>query len=259
MAPVASRALGLTLALAIGSGCGGQTNGMPAPDPYQIGEPADEPDGGPQATGQSQDAGAAPDASARSTTMRDTGSDAAAVVRDAARAMDSRPPAATPAPSAIPTTPSQPLLKWGLWPKASDALRVAGYTAGQIVQTVGYAAASAGTHEPDGTVDGQPYSAATDLSVRGLDDAEVRTVVAKLDSLGFAAFYRSPGHDGWPSTGARHIHVVYAGCKMKAILRDQMRDFFAGKNGLASHSTYSFYQPPASVISAVKVLFAQYN
>ena len=60
------------------------------------------------------------------------------------------------------------LLKYGLHPRASDGLRAAGVSSSRIMQTIGNAAASAGTHARDGYVNGQPYSAATDISIYGL-------------------------------------------------------------------------------------------
>ena len=59
----------------------------------------------------------------------------------------------------------QPLLKYGLHPRASDALRACGVASWRLTQTIGNAAASAGTHAKDGSVNGNPYSAATDISV----------------------------------------------------------------------------------------------
>jgi len=151
------------------------------------------------------------------------------------------------------------LLRWGLHPVASDRLRCAGVSSSRISQTIGNAAASAGTHAQDGSTAAGPYSAATDISVSGMSDAEVRSLIARLDALGFAAFFRNPGHDGWPSYEARHVHAVFVGAKMKSSLQSQVWDFLAGRNGLASHSTYSFYQPPASVKSYVKALFLDAN
>ena len=144
-------------------------------------------------------------------------------------------------------------------PTASDRLRCAGVTAARIVQTIGSAAASAGTHAQDGVASGHPYSAATDISVRGLSDAQVRTLIARLDALGFAAFFRNPGHDGWPSSEVRHVHAVFAGARMKSSLRSQIADFLAGRNGLMSHSTYTFYQPPAAVKAEIRRIFEAAN
>jgi hypothetical protein len=46
---------------------------------------------------------------------------------------------------------------------------------------------------------------------------------------------------------------------MKSLLRAQMADFFAGRNALASHTFYSFYQPPAAVKEFVRKLFNAAN
>lgn len=151
------------------------------------------------------------------------------------------------------------ILRYGLHPVASDRLRCVGITAARITQTIGGAVASAGTHLQDGVASATPYSAATDISVRGLTDAQVRVLVARLDAMGFAAFFRDPGRDGWPAAEARHVHAVFAGAKMKASLRAQIADFLAGKNGLASHTSYTFYQPPADVKAYVKSLFDAAN
>src|SRR5579859_6591816 len=89
------------------------------------------------------------------------------------------------------------LLKFGLHPRASDALRSIGITASRIMQTIGNAPASAGTHAQDGVVDGHPYCAATDISVSGLSNAQIQNLLARLAKVGFAAWFRWPGHDGW--------------------------------------------------------------
>lgn len=151
------------------------------------------------------------------------------------------------------------ILKFGLHPVASDRLRCVGISAARITQTIGGAAASAGTHLQDGVSNGHPYSTATDLSVRGVSDAAVRVLLARLDAMGFAAFFRNPGRDGWPSSEARHVHVVFAGSRMKSLLRAQIGDFLGGRNGLASHSAYSFYQPPADVKAYVRRIFDAAN
>jgi hypothetical protein len=166
-----------------------------------------------------------------------------------------------PAPSgAVEACPhAAATLRWGLHPIASDRLRCAGVSAARITQTIGSAAASAGTHAQDGVYNGHAYSAATDLSVKGLSDAQVRTLVARLDRLGFAAFFRNPGYNGWPSSEARHLHVVFGGARMKSSLRSQIWDFLAGKNGLTSHLTMTFYQPPAEVKDYLKRIFLAAN
>jgi hypothetical protein len=162
---------------------------------------------------------------------------------------------------APPTKPGVPLplLAPGLHPRASDALRAAGVTASRIVQTIGSAAASAGTHASDGTVDGKAYTAAVDLRTKDLTQAQILALSSALATNGYAAYYRWPGHDGWPASEAPHIHAVYAGCAMKRSLRDQIHDWLAGKNGLASHTAYTFFTPTQAMENTVRALFLANN
>ncbi|HEX8108833.1 MAG TPA: hypothetical protein VF516_13970 [Kofleriaceae bacterium] len=153
--------------------------------------------------------------------------------------------------------PQAALLKFGLHPRASDALRSIGITASRILQTIGNAPASAGTHAQDGVVNGHPYSAATDLSVSGLSNAQIKNLLARLAKVGFAAWFRWPGHDGWPASEVRHIHAVYANAKMKAALRSQVRSWLVGRNGLVSNTLYSFFQWTAAEKAVVRNKFAQ--
>lgn len=168
----------------------------------------------------------------------------------------------TPADAGAPTTPTppkMPLLKAGLHPDASDALRVLGIGAGQIIQTIGSIAASAGTHEADGTVNGLPYSAATDISVKGMSDAQIRSFLTRMTAYGFAGWYRRPGFDGWPASEQPHMHVIFAGAPMKRLLRDQCRDFFVNKNGLVGHAVYTFLAWPLASRNEVKAIYAKHN
>lgn len=98
----------------------------------------------------------------------------------------------------------------------------------RIVQTVGDAAASAGFHHADGTLDGAPYTAAVDCSVRDLNGTQIATWIEELCRVGFAPYYRN-----WPDNF--HVHAVFAGVPMKPELDGQMADFFAGRDGLAGH------------------------
>jgi hypothetical protein len=164
------------------------------------------------------------------------------------RAANLPPPAATP---------DAAILKWGLHPRASDALRSIGVSASRIMQTIGNAAASAGTHAQDGTVNGHPYSAATDISVSGLSNTQIRNLLEKLGRVGFAAWFRWPGHDGWPSSEIRHIHAVYANCRMKSSLRSQVRSWLVHRNGLVSNTIYGFYTWSATAKATVRHKFAQ--
>lgn len=161
--------------------------------------------------------------------------------------------------TSLPACARRALLAWGLHPDASDHLRCAGVPASRITQTIGSAPASAGTHARDGYVNGQPYGAATDLSTRGLSTSEIRALLGRLANQGFVAWYRWPGHDGWPSSEAPHIHAVYVGCAMKSSLRAQVSDWLVGRNGLASHTTYTFYTWTAAQRAVIRAVFERYN
>ncbi len=149
----------------------------------------------------------------------------------------------------------QPLLKSGLHPRASDGLRAAGVAAWRITQTIGNAPASAGVHLADGSVNGKPYTAAVDLSVRSMSEAQIHNLLEKLAKVGFAAWYRKSGSDGW--SGSNHIHGVYANCKMKSALRSQVRSWLVGRNGLVSNTPYRWHTFSAQAKSTVKAKFAQ--
>ena len=99
-------------------------------------------------------------------------------------------------------------------------------------------------------MNGQPYSAATDISVSGLSQTQIRNLLEKLAKVGFAAWYRQSGHDGW--SGVNHIHAVYANCKMKSSLRSQVRSWLAGRNGLVSNTIYHFHTWSAAAKATVK-------
>ena len=146
-----------------------------------------------------------------------------------------------------------PLLKWGLHPRASDGLRSAGVASWRITQTIGNAAASAGTHARDGYVNGQPYSAATDLSTSGMSTTQVHNLLERLAKLGFACWYRQTGRDGW--NGVTHMHIVYANAAMKSSLRSQVRSWLAGRNGLVSNTLYQFHHFSSTAKAQVKAKF----
>jgi hypothetical protein len=165
-------------------------------------------------------------------------------------------------PSSVCTLLSPPhgaQLKWGLHPDASDALRAIGVTAAGISQTIGSAAASAGTHAQDGTSGGYEYSAATDLRITGMSSTEIGAFLDDLAKAGFVAWYRHPGYDGWPASEAPHVHAIWVGAKMKLSLRNQVRDFMAGKNGLASHTHYSFHTWSQCIKDALWKRYLMYN
>jgi hypothetical protein len=150
---------------------------------------------------------------------------------------------------------ASPILKYGLAPRASDALRAAGITSGRIMQTIGNASASAGTHLQDGVVNGHRYCAATDISVSGLTQTQIANLLERLAKVGFAAWYRHSGHDHW--SGVNHIHAVYANLKMKSSLRSQVWSWLDNRNGLVGNAIYTFHHWTAAARSFVSHRFAQ--
>ena len=92
-----------------------------------------------------------------------------------------------------------------------------------------------------------------------MTEAQIKTLIEKLGTLGFAPWYRKPGYDGWPSSEIAHIHIVWAAAPMKSSLRSQIRDFVVGKNGLASHTTYAFYKWSELAIRRVRKEFLAAN
>ncbi|MEJ7596433.1 MAG: hypothetical protein WKG01_00875 [Kofleriaceae bacterium] len=149
----------------------------------------------------------------------------------------------------------QPLLKWGLHPRASDGLRAAGVAAWRITQTIGNAPASAGVHKQDGTVNGAPYTAAVDISTSSLSSTQIHNLIERLAKVGFAVWYRKGGSDGW--NGSNHIHAVYANSKMKSALRSQVRSWMVGRNGLVSNTIYKWHTFSGTAKQTVKAKFAQ--
>lgn len=107
----------------------------------------------------------------------------------------------------------------------------------RVIQTIGNAVESAGTHQVDGMdKEGNPYSAAVDLSVRwDLTSAQKNTLQQALWTAGFCAYHRQE-----PQFSAEHLHCVYVGVPMKLPLRHQVHDFLAHKSGLVSEHTDAF-------------------
>ncbi len=108
----------------------------------------------------------------------------------------------------------------------------------RIVQTVGSAKASAGTHAKDGTDEhGFDYAACVDISVKhDLTDAQINDLLIALWHHGFAAWHR----DAPEFPGNEHIHAIYAGVKMARLPRAQVHDFLGHRSGLVSDKTDRF-------------------
>lgn len=135
----------------------------------------------------------------------------------------------------------------GMHPEAFAAYVTACFQAGispaRVVQTLGHAAASAGTHGKDGTFineNGKPeaYSAALDLSVKHprLTVEQRERLQKKLWSNGFGFWYRQAPE--FPNN--EHLHGIYFGVKMKRSLRNQAHAFLAHTSGLVSDKADKF-------------------
>jgi hypothetical protein len=87
----------------------------------------------------------------------------------------------------------------------------------------GGVAASGGTHDGGG---------ALDIRAKDLAPTERTKVVTALRRVGFAAWIRNPSQSDWPW----HIHGIAIGDPdLSRGARDQVADYKAGRNGLASN------------------------
>ena len=144
----------------------------------------------------------------------------------------------------------------GLHPDAYSRLQSLAL-AHRITQGVNHSAERGNVHDTDVTINGKPYTGAVDISVRCLTQAQIKSLLGDLANFGFAAWYRNPGHDGW--TGPPHIHAVWAGCRLKPVLQDQVEEWLDGKTGLFSNEPYQFWQVSPEIKERVRKLFRASN
>ena len=144
----------------------------------------------------------------------------------------------------------------GLHPEAYSRLKKLALTH-RITQGINHSSERGNVHDTDLSLDGKPYTGAVDISVRCLTQSQIKLLLGNLADLGFAAWYRTPGKDGW--SGPRHIHAVWAGCRLKAILRSQVEEWLEGKNGLASNEPYQFWQSLPDMKEKVRKLYMSSN
>ncbi|GMU44398.1 MAG: hypothetical protein AMXMBFR25_23840 [Lysobacterales bacterium] len=107
----------------------------------------------------------------------------------------------------------------------SEAQRLFGRTIAitQGSYNAGGVGASAGTHDGGGVID---------LSVSALSTTQRWQLVKALRRVGFAAWWRTPAQGNWND----HIHAVAIGdTDMSLSARNQVADYYVGKNGLANH------------------------
>jgi peptidoglycan hydrolase-like protein with peptidoglycan-binding domain len=100
-----------------------------------------------------------------------------------------------------------------------------------VLTKAGCAKASGGTHDAGGSID---------IKVSGLTTTQRWRTVQALRAVGFAAWLRLPSQCGgcWPA----HIHAIAIGDtdlwqkNGKYTNRDQVADYYVGRNGLAGHA-----------------------
>src|SRR5678815_5019014 len=143
----------------------------------------------------------------------------------------------------------------GLHPEALAALKGL-VLAHRITQGINHAVERGNVHGTDGLIDGKAYTAAADISVRCLSEAQIRTLLDRLADAGFAAWYRKDGQDGWK--GHQHIHAVFAGCSLKPVLHLQVEDWLRGGTGLSRNETYKFWQPSRPAREKLRELYRPY-
>jgi hypothetical protein len=144
----------------------------------------------------------------------------------------------------------------GLHPDAYLALQ-RGSAAHRITQGINHSVEPGNVHDTDGTINGNAYTGAVDISVRCLTAPQIQAFLGRLAEFGFAAWYRKDGRDGW--SGPPHIHAVWAGCRLKPVLKQQVESWISGRNGLGSNQLYQFWQPSAEMKERVQSLYRKYN
>lgn len=154
-----------------------------------------------------------------------------------------------------------PIIKRGLSPAASDDLRhiLPTNELWRVGQTIGDAAASAGTHAQDGIINGKPYGGAVDLHIEDLSARSRLDLLYHLGLRNLVAWLRVPGSDHWPSADALHIHAVCVEVPLKYSLRHQIHDAIHDRNGLASHALYKTWHRPEAVKARNWAMFVQFN
>lgn len=117
----------------------------------------------------------------------------------------------------------------------ADAMVAHSIVVTQGSYNAGGVAASGGTHDGGGAID---------ISVAPLSTTQRWQTVKALRTVGFAAWLRTPSQGPWPY----HIHAIAVGDTDVSIsARNQVADYYVGKNGLASHAgdnTPADYQVP---------------
>jgi hypothetical protein len=129
-----------------------------------------------------------------------------------------------------PTQRGMTSIAWAALEEAFDRAKVKANSSNnwRVTQAQGNAPASKGYHASDGHYEGKSYTAAVDVSTRGLGNSLIATVLEEMCQQGFVAFFRN-----WE--GNRHIHGNFCGTPMKRQLDSQNYEFFRGEDGLVGN------------------------
>ncbi len=144
----------------------------------------------------------------------------------------------------------------GLHPGAYSALQSIA-VAHRITQGMNESSDRGNVHQADTTINGKPYTAAVDISVRCLAPAQIKALLGQLADAGFSGWYRKQGQDDW--TGPPHIHAVWAGSPLKPFLKYQVESWLDGRNGLSSNNPYRFWKATPEMQVKVRNLYRTFN
>jgi hypothetical protein len=130
----------------------------------------------------------------------------------------------------------------------------------RIMQTVGTARASAGTHKADSTIKNrhgarEPVTGAVDIRTRDLTEGEIESLLTWLYEAGFVGWWR---HEGSFAEN-QHIHAIYVGMYLKPLLCRQFWDFIGKKDGLAGHGFINHVRATVEQNQKLIKLFSTYN
>lgn len=130
----------------------------------------------------------------------------------------------------------------------------------RVMQTVGTAPASAGSHKADTNYKfdnghTEPITGAIDLRTKDLTPTQIQNLLYFLFHAGFVGWWR---HEG-SFKDNQHIHAIWVGMKLKPFLQAQFWDFLAGNDGLASHQKSRGVKATVEQQTKLIALFQQHN
>ncbi|MNO34943.1 hypothetical protein D3C76_249900 [compost metagenome] len=143
----------------------------------------------------------------------------------------------------------------GIYPEAAQKLSDLELIP-RVTQGINQTKSPQNVHGTDDVIDGVPYTAAVDISVRCLDgdrDGKIKGLLTALAENGFVGWYRKNGSDGW--SGADHIHAVWVKQKLKPSLEKQVNSWLEGKNGLRKDAVYQYWKPSDELKETVSGYF----